>query len=179
MARQVQQCIDLGHCDVLRPIGNLDDLVSRADVALFKHAAIKSRSPMRDQQRRHTWVIHPDANAVAGHSWLRHFEEGRADTIAISDTDLIICKALDGEVLSKLSVFKVVPLKVFSPIAVRVKLVDHHCAMLAAMTSKISLPVTIEIESPRHHPSRHRSLPHGSTDDFALPRDILRKSDVH
>jgi hypothetical protein len=134
---------------------------------------------MRDQQCRHPRVIHPDANAVTGHSWLRHFEERPANSIAISDADLVIRQALDGEILSKLPVLEVMPLKVLFPMAVRANLVDHHCAMLPAMARKVSLAVTIEIESPRHHPSSYRPLPDRRPDYLALPSDILRKSDIY
>ena len=57
---------------------------------------------MRDQQSRHPGLIHSYANAVAGYTRLRNFEQSAADAIAIADTDLTVGQAFDREVLSEL-----------------------------------------------------------------------------
>jgi hypothetical protein len=134
---------------------------------------------MRDQKRSHLRVIHPNTNAIAGDARLRHFKQRPAYPVAISDTNLVIGKALDGQVLAKLTVFKVVTLEVHLPVAIRVELINHHSTVLSAVTCDISLAVSIEIETPRHHPAWYGPLPDSGSDYFALPFDIGRKADIY
>ena len=51
--------------------------------------------------------------------------------------------------------------------------------MLAAMADQVALPVTIEIEPPRHAPARNGALPDRRMDRFPVPRDIVWKADVY
>ena len=60
------------------------------------------------EKRRHTRLIHADADAVAGHAWLRYLKFSTTDAVAIADADLVIGKPLDGEVFSELAESKIV-----------------------------------------------------------------------
>ena len=53
VAGQVKQPIDFLDSDMLRSVGDLHDLVARADLPFFDDTEIKARSLMRNQQRRH------------------------------------------------------------------------------------------------------------------------------
>ncbi len=71
------------------------------------------------------------------------------------------------------------PPKVVRPVAVGIKLVDHDRPLLAAMAAKIPLAIAIEIQPARDNPSRDRLLPDRRPDRPALPRDVLRQSDIY
>ena len=74
MAGEVEQRIDLGNGHPLGPRGNLDDFLACLDLALFKHTEVKAGPAVGDEQRGHPGLVHPDADAVAGHTRLRHLE---------------------------------------------------------------------------------------------------------
>jgi hypothetical protein len=80
------------------------------------------------------WVTHAYADAIASNPRLRHFEQGTTDLIAIADADFVIGKAFHGQVLAKLTVFKVTTLKVGFPMVIGVKLIHHHRAVLSAVS---------------------------------------------
>ena len=56
------------------------------------------------QKRRHGRLVHPDADPEAGDPGLGHLEDGGADAVPVTDTDLVIGKALDREVLAELPI---------------------------------------------------------------------------
>jgi len=82
---------------MLRSVGDLHDLVARADLPFFNDAAIKAWPLMRDQERGHLRVVHPYADAIAGYARLRHFKQRAADSVAVSDADFVIAKTLDRQ----------------------------------------------------------------------------------
>ena len=59
---------------------------------------------MRDEQRRHLRLVHPDADAVARDPRLADLEQRRTDAVAVTDADLVIGEAGDREVLAELPV---------------------------------------------------------------------------
>src|SRR6516165_1709946 len=133
---------------------------------------------MRDQQSRHPGLIHSYANAVAGHTRLRHFEQSTADAIAIADTDLAVSQAFDGEVLSELPEGEVAVLQFTLPIVIGIYLVHKHGAVFSTVTHKITLGVTVNVEPPNQPPSLDWLLPHGRVDNLTAPRDLTGKAHV-
>ena len=73
-------------------------------------------------------LVHPNADAIAGDSRLRHFEQGAADPIMIANTYRIVSQSFDGEILAKLAVNEVRPPQPPLPIAVRLDLVRRKQA---------------------------------------------------
>jgi hypothetical protein len=65
------------------------------------------------------------------------------------------------------------------PVPVGLELIDHHRAMLTAMSSEISLTVAINIETPRRHSSGHGLFPDSGVNQLALPLDVARETDIH
>ena len=111
MAGQVKQSINLFDSDMLRAVGNLHDLIARADLTFFKDTAIKAGSLMRDQECRYLRVVHPYADAIAGDAWLGHFKQSSADPVAIPDADFVVGKAIHCQVLAELTILEVVALR--------------------------------------------------------------------
>src|SRR5580704_8532400 len=179
MARQIKQSINFLDSDVLRAVGNLHDLIARADLPFFKDTAIKAWPLMRDQERSHLRVVHPYTDAIAGDARLRHLKQRAADPVAISDADFVVGKAIDRQVLPELTILKVVALDVHLPVTIGVELIDHHSTMLSAVTCQVALTITVEIETARHHPACYGTLTDSGVDHFALPCDIGWKADVH
>ena len=85
------------------PERNLDDLLARLDLALFDHAEVETGPAVGDEQGRHPGLVHPDADAVARHTRLRHLEQRAPDSVAVPDAHLVIGQAVDGEVLAELA----------------------------------------------------------------------------
>jgi hypothetical protein len=179
VAGQVKQSVDFLNSDTLGPVGNLHNLVSRADLSFLNHTAIEARSFMRDQERWHRGVVHSYTDAITGDAWLRHFKQCAADPVAISDADLVIGKTIDCQVLAELAILEVVTLEMCLPVAIGVELIDHHSTVLSAVAREIALTITVKIEPARHHSACNRSLPDSGVDHFALPFDIGWKADVH
>src|SRR5579871_4217606 len=179
MAGQIKQPIDFLDGDTLRAISNLHDLVACTDLPFFKDTAIKAWSLMRDQECGHLRIVHPYTDAIAGDARLRYLKQRAADPEAISDADLVIGKAIDGEVLAELAILEVVTLELRLPISIGLELIDQHSTMLSPVACKIALTITVKIETARHHPASYGSLPDGSVHHFALPFDIGRNADIY
>ena len=73
---EVEQRVDLGDRHLLRAGGELDDLVSRLDLALLEHAEVEAGAVVRDEQRGDARVVHADPDAVAGDAGLGDLEDG-------------------------------------------------------------------------------------------------------
>ena len=148
MSRQIEQCVDIRDGEVLGPLRDLHDLVAGTDLSLLQHAEIESWSVMGHQERRNPWVVQPNADPEARHAWLRHLEQRAADAIAVADADLVVRQAIHGEVLAELSEGEIAAAEGALPISIGVGLVDHHGAVLAAVTAEIPLPVSLEVQPP-------------------------------
>src|SRR4029453_11011923 len=114
----------------LRSGGDLDDLVSRTDLALPEHAQVEAGAMMGHEQRGHARLVHAQANPVAGDPWLRDLELRAADPVAIADAHLVVRQAVDREVLAEVSVREIVPAELPLPVAVRLDLVDQDRTLL-------------------------------------------------
>src|SRR5580698_9149020 len=178
MARQVEQSIDFLDGNMFRSVGDLHDLVARADLSFFEDTAIKPWSLMRDEKRRHLRVVHSDTDAIASHSRLSHFKQRTTDPVAISDANLIIRQTIDCQVFAELAVLKVMSLEIRLPVAIRVDLIHHHGAVLSAVSRKITLSIAIEIQPARHHSARYWPLPDSGVNYLALPCYVAWKTDV-
>jgi len=53
-------------------------------------------------------------------------------------------------------------------------LIDEDRAMLAAVTSKVALPVAVQVEAPDPAAASHGLLPDGGVDHSTAPVDIAR-----
>jgi hypothetical protein len=179
MAGQIKQSINVLDSEVLRAVGNLHDLVARADLPFFKHTAIKAWPLVGDQECSHLRVVHPYTDAIAGDARLRHFKQRAADPEAISDADFVVGKAIDCKVLAELTILEVVTLELHLPVTIGAELIDHHSTVFSAVARDVALTIPVEIETASHHPARYGPLPDSGVDYFALPIDIDWKADVH
>jgi hypothetical protein len=64
-------------------------------------------------------------------------------------------------------------------VAVGAELVHHDRALLAAMAAKVALTIATEIKPAGENPSRDRPLPYRRPYSSALPRNVLRKSNIN
>ena len=160
-------------------IGDLYDVIAGTNFSFLQNAKVESWPVMGHEQRWHTRLIHADADAVAGHAWLRYFEFSTTDAVAIADADLVIRKSLDGEVFSELAESKIVAAQEAFPVTVRIHLVDEYGAMLPAVTGEIGLRIALKIEPAHHLPSIHWRFPDRRSDRFAVPCHVARKADIY
>ena len=65
------------------------------------------------------------------------------------------------------------------PVPVGLDLVHEHGPVLAAVPGQIALPITVEVQPPRHHRAPSRPLPHGRAHRPAMPGHILRQAHIH
>src|SRR5262249_44163720 len=138
---------------------HLYDFVAGSHVAFFENAEVEPRPSAGCQQCRHAGLVHPDADAVAGHAGLSNLEHGTADPIAVADVHGIVGQSFDREVFAELSVDEVGPLQLLLPIAIRFELVDEDGALLAAVPGQVTLTVPVQIQPADPAAVMNRILP--------------------
>src|SRR5262245_22143355 len=175
---EVEERVELGDAHVRGARCELENLVSGLDLSLLEHAEVEAGSMVRDEQRRHARVVHPDSDAVAGDARLSDLEDGAADLVAVANADLVVTQAVDREVLAELAVDEVVSTKLAFPVAVGVDLVHEHGALLAAVSGPVALPVAGDVQ-PAHAPRPGDGvLVDPGEDRPAAPERVLRHADV-
>ena len=179
MVGRIEEGVDLldGHPFLRLP--HLHDLVAGAHLAFFQDAEVETRPPARGQQGRHPGLVHPDADAIAGHARLGHLEERAADPITVADADDVIGQAFDREVLAELSGDEVGPLQLRFPVAVRLDLVDEDGALLTAVSGQVALTVAVQMQPADPTAAHHGILPDPGVHRATVPRDVAWESDVH
>ena len=179
VSREIEQQADFGDRHLLRAGGELDDLVSRLDLALLQHAEVEAGAAVRDEQGRDARVVHADADAVAGDARLRDLEDGGADLVAVADAHLVVAQSLDREVLAELAVDEVIATELAFPVAVGVALVDEHGPLLAAVPAQVALAVTVDVELAHTARAADGVLEDAGEDGLPLPGHVLRHADIH
>jgi len=177
--RRIQQGIDLGDRHALGAVRELLDAIAGADLTFLYDAEIKAGPVVRDQQRGKPRVVQPDTDPVAGVARLADLDDRAADPETITNADLVIGEALHCEVLSKITGHEIRPPKIARPVPVGIELVYQKRTLLAAMAAEVPLAIAIEVEPAGENPPRHRRLPDRGPNSLALPRDVLRKSDIN
>jgi hypothetical protein len=64
------------------------------------------------------------------------------------------------------------------PVPVGFELINHHGPVLSTVSREVSLPVTIDIQTPRHDSSGNGPFPDGGVNHFPLPLDVTRETDI-
>src|SRR5258708_20370967 len=114
---------------------------------------------MVHEEGGHTRLVHSDADPVAGHARLRHFEQRAADPITVADADLVVRQSLHREVLAELSKHEVLSPELPFPITVGIDLIDENSPVLAAVTLQISLSVAVDVQPLDLTPTPNPVLP--------------------
>src|ERR1700686_346501 len=151
MSWQIQQGVNIGHTDSLWTISNFYNVIACTNFSLPQHAKVESWSVMCYEQRWHTRLVHADADAVARHSWLRHFKFSATNSVSIADAHIVISKPLDGEVFAELTESKITAAQKTLPVMVRVHLVNKNGTLLPSVTGEIGFRIPTDIEL--SHPS--------------------------
>jgi hypothetical protein len=179
MSWQIQEGVNISHTNSLWTVANFYYVIACTNFSLLQHAKVESWPVMCYQKRRHTRFIHPDADAVARHPWLRYFKFSTTDAVSIANTDFVIGKSIDGEVFSELAEHKIVAPQKALPVMVRIHLVEEYGALLPTVTGEISLRIAFNIESAHHPPSIDWRFPDGRSDVLAIPCQVARKANVY
>ncbi len=183
MIREVEKRIDLSDRHSLLGLPHLHDFVARAHFAFLKNAEVESRTATGGQQRRHPGLVHPNANAIAGNSGLRDFEECAPDPIPVADAHRIIGQAFDCEIFAELSeglrIAQVGPLELLLPITIRLDLVHKDGALFTSVSLQISLTVSVQIQPADPTPAMHWIFPDSGVHGATLPLDVAWETDVH
>ena len=179
MPWQIQQSVHVCNRHPFWTIGDSYDVIARTNFAFLQNAKVKPWSVVCHKQSRHTRFIHANAHSVAGYARLGHFKYCVADAVPIADADLSIRKTIDREIFSELTEAEVVATQELLPVVVGVHLVDKYGALLPTMTSKVPLPVALNIELAHHPPVLHRRFPDRRSDGLAFPSHIAWKADIY
>ena len=139
----VEQRVDLGHAHALGACGDPHDLVAGLHLALLQHAEVETGPAVCDEQCRHPRLVHADAHAETSHARLGDFEQGAAHAVAVADANFLVGQAVDGEVLSELSVGEVVSVELALPVTVGVRPIDEDGAVLTPVSGQIPLAVAV------------------------------------
>src|SRR5262245_25340482 len=179
MVGRIQESVDLCDGHPLSRFSHLHDVVAGAHLAFLQDAEVEPRPSAGCQQGWHTGLVHPNADAIAGHARLSDLEERAADLITIADAHGIVRQSFDREVLAELSVSEVAPLQLLLPIAIRFDLVDKDRALLTPVPGQVALTVSVEIQPADPTAAAHWIFPDPGVHSPTLPLDVQRKSDVH
>jgi hypothetical protein len=178
MISRVKKGIDLRHAHAFGTFRDLFDPVSRADLAFLDDSEIKARPPVRDHQRRHFRVIETQTEPVASDARLADFEDGAADPVTVADKDLCVGQSIDREILAEIAMNEVRPAKMIGPVTVRIELVDHEGALLAAVARQVGLSIANQIEPTREDAPFDGLFPDRGADGFSSPRHVARQPDI-
>ena len=179
MIGRIEERVDLCDGHSLLRLSHLHDFVAGAHLAFLQDAKVESRPSAGCQQCRHPGLVHPNADAIAGHARLSDLEQCAADLITVADANGIVRQSFDREVLAELSVDEVGPLELVLPVAIRFDLVDEDGSLLTPVAGQVALTVSVQIQPADPTAATHRSLPDPGVYGTTLPRDVARKSDVH
>ena len=146
MIGRIEERVDLRDGHPLLRLSHLHDLVAGAHLAFPQDAEVEPRPSAGRQQRRHPGLVHPNADAIAGHARLGDLEQRAADLIAVADAHGIVGQSFDREVLAELSVDEVGPLQLLLPVAIRFDLVDEDGALLTPVPGQVALTVSVQIQ---------------------------------
>jgi hypothetical protein len=133
---------------------------------------------MRHEERRHTGFVHANTDAVASDAWLGHLEKSTANPIPIANTNLIIKKTIDCEIFAELSEGEIASPELLFPVAIGITLIYEDCAVLASVTSQITLTIAVNVKPPHQTSALNRALPHRCVDYFPFPVDIAWKTNI-
>src|SRR6185437_783132 len=159
MMGRIEERVDLRDRHSLLCLSHSQDFVAGADLAFLQDPEVKPRPSARGQQCRHPRLIHPNADAIAGHARLSNLEQRAADLETVADANGIVGQSLDREVLAELSVDEVRPLQLFLPEAIGFDLVDEDSTLLAPMAGQVALTVPVEVQAPDATAASDRILP--------------------
>jgi hypothetical protein len=179
MSREVEQRIGFGYSHVHRAVRNFDDLVLASDITFFQNTKVEAGPVMRDEERRHTRLVHANTDAVTSDAWLGYLEESASNPILIANADLIIGEAIDCEIFAELSECEIASPELLFPVAVGVGLIDEDCAVLAPVTCKIALTITFNIKASNETSPLNGTLPDACVDYLPFPVDVARETNVH
>jgi hypothetical protein len=95
---------------------------------------------------------------------LKRFRAVAADAIAVSDADLVIGEAIDGEVFAELAEGEVVSSEFFFPVTIGFSLIDEDCALLASVANEVALAIAVDVKAANRAAALNRSLPDRGVD---------------
>jgi hypothetical protein len=154
------------------------DLVAGLHAPLCDHPKVEPGPVVGDEQVGHVRHSESQTDPEARDPRLGDFELGGTDAVPIAHAHLIVRQPGDREVLAELSPVKVSPVEVPAPVPIRLDLVDHDRALLAAVTGGVALAVAVEVEPAGHDRSVDRVLPDSGVDGAAVPVDVSGEPDV-
>jgi hypothetical protein len=183
MIRRIQKRIDRCDGHALVYFSHVYDFVARAHFAFLENAEIESRTATGCQQRRHSGLVRPNANAITGNSRLRDFEECASDPIPVADAHRISGQSFNCEILPELSarpqVAQVGPLQVLLPVTIRLGLVDKNGSLFTSVPGEVALAVSVEIQPGDPTAPVHWILPDRRAHGAPIPFDVAWETDVH
>src|SRR5260370_19639123 len=179
MIGRIEERVDLCDGHSLLPLSRLYDFVTGADLAFLQYAQVEPRPSAGCQQCRHSALVHPNADAIAGNARLRDLEQRAADLITVADAHGIVGQSFDRKVLAELSVNEVGPPQLLLPVTIRFDLIGEDGALLAPVPFQVALTVSVEIQPGNAAAAAHGILPYPGVHRATLPLDVARKADVH
>jgi hypothetical protein len=177
--RQIEQRVDVGDAELVSATAGPHDVVAGPHVALGDDPEVEARTMLGDKEIRHFRFAQAHANPKARDTRLGDLEFGVTDAVAIADADLVVGEPGHGEVLAEVAGFQVVATQIRLPEVIRLGLVHHDSALLAAVAAEVALAVAVKVEAAHHDGSLDRGLPYPGVDGLAPPRHVLGHTDVH
>src|SRR5262245_30483223 len=116
MIGRIEERVDFCDGYLLLRLSHLHDLIAGAYFALLQDAEVESRPSAGCQQCRHPWLVHPNADAIAGHARLSDLKQCAADLITVANANGIVRQSFNRKVLAELSVDEIGSLELILPV---------------------------------------------------------------
>src|SRR5262245_43305643 len=134
-----------------RVAGELDDRVSRRDLAIADDGEVEAEEPALEELGHELVTAHPDPELEAGQPRLRHDELGGADADAVADADPVVEQALGGQVLAERARAELELRPLARPELVVLGRVGVDGLVLTAVHAKVGLAVAVEVQTAQRH----------------------------
>jgi hypothetical protein len=109
---------------------------------------------------------------------LGDLELGFADAVPVADAHLVVRQPVDGEVLPELAELEIVALENLAPVRVGLRLIDEDRPLLPAVPLKVTLAVSVDVETAHHQGAVDGMFPRSRVYRPAAPGHVLRSSHI-
>src|SRR5437762_2378081 len=171
--------IDVGDGDGGRVAMDDFDFVSGCELAFFEHGKIKAAGIAGDEALDHVVAIETDGDFVAGHAWLRHLQEGAANSQLVTDMQRFFQQALGGEVFSESSPGEVGLRESLAPVGIVFGGIGVDGFVGTSVDGEVGLAVAIEVETLEIDGAFDGRLEDRGGDLSAFPEDDAGTADVY
>ena len=126
---------------------NAFERVAHVNHALLDNRKIDSRTEAGPKSFHHVGAVETDTQLEAGHTGLRHFDRGSADSELVADEGVVFQKTFGREILAEIPPGEFAVRQLLAPVVVVFGGIGVDGLVLAAVNGEVGLMVAIEIHA--------------------------------